>query len=304
VRRIFFDTLAPVSSALRASACAAAFLACGGNSQSLAITLSAQGNAAPSANMTCNPDGGYSGVAAGSVTCTAGTATGSAQSGASAGHVGASADAAATNVGSTMSATAIYTDSVVFHNFLNSAAATTDVALNVNLTGTLSASGGAIANIEIRTTLNTFEIGHLLAAIDSTAPTPAQCSSSFAVGGCSFGSLAAGALVTQTLHNVPLDTAVLLVLRIDAGAQGSFPGASATSSFGQSLDFPIGTAVFVLPEGVTANAPDSLLVNNIFSPAGMAVTPLPGALPLFVTGLGALSLLGWRRKKKAAAHAE
>ena len=31
------------------------------------------------------------------------------------------------------------------------------------------------------------------------------------------------------------------------------------------------------------------------------VTPLPGAPPLFATGLGALGLLGWRRKKKAIA---
>ena len=31
--------------------------------------------------------------------------------------------------------------------------------------------------------------------------------------------------------------------------------------------------------------------------------PLPGALPLFATGLGALGLLGWRRKKKARALA-
>ena len=29
--------------------------------------------------------------------------------------------------------------------------------------------------------------------------------------------------------------------------------------------------------------------------------PLPGALPLFVTGLGALGLLSWRRKRKATA---
>jgi hypothetical protein len=28
-------------------------------------------------------------------------------------------------------------------------------------------------------------------------------------------------------------------------------------------------------------------------------TPLPAALPLFATGLGALGLLGWRRKRKA-----
>jgi hypothetical protein len=32
----------------------------------------------------------------------------------------------------------------------------------------------------------------------------------------------------------------------------------------------------------------------------VTVTPLPAALPLFATGLGALGLLGWRRKKKAA----
>jgi hypothetical protein len=31
--------------------------------------------------------------------------------------------------------------------------------------------------------------------------------------------------------------------------------------------------------------------------------PLPAALPLFATGLGALGLLGWRRKRKAAAIA-
>ena len=30
-------------------------------------------------------------------------------------------------------------------------------------------------------------------------------------------------------------------------------------------------------------------------------TPLPATLPLFATGLGAIGLLGWRRKKKAAA---
>jgi hypothetical protein len=33
---------------------------------------------------------------------------------------------------------------------------------------------------------------------------------------------------------------------------------------------------------------------------GQIQTPIPAALPLFATGLGALGLLGWRRKKKAA----
>jgi hypothetical protein len=35
--------------------------------------------------------------------------------------------------------------------------------------------------------------------------------------------------------------------------------------------------------------------------SGPAATPLPSALPLFASGLGALGLLGWRRKTKAAA---
>lgn len=32
-------------------------------------------------------------------------------------------------------------------------------------------------------------------------------------------------------------------------------------------------------------------------------TPLPAAFPLFATGLGAMGLLGWRRKRKAQAAA-
>jgi hypothetical protein len=40
-----------------------------------------------------------------------------------------------------------------------------------------------------------------------------------------------------------------------------------------------------------------------FVVAVAATTPLPAALPLFATGLGALGLLGWRRKRKAQAAA-
>ena len=38
---------------------------------------------------------------------------------------------------------------------------------------------------------------------------------------------------------------------------------------------------------------------TVFAPT--ATTPLPTALPLFVTGLGVVGLLGWRRKRKAQA---
>jgi hypothetical protein len=39
------------------------------------------------------------------------------------------------------------------------------------------------------------------------------------------------------------------------------------------------------------------VLQTILTPVAV---PLPGALPLFATGLGALGLLGWRRKKTAA----
>jgi hypothetical protein len=38
---------------------------------------------------------------------------------------------------------------------------------------------------------------------------------------------------------------------------------------------------------------------TLFTPATPSAVSLPAALPLFATGLGALGLLGWRRKRKA-----
>jgi hypothetical protein len=40
-------------------------------------------------------------------------------------------------------------------------------------------------------------------------------------------------------------------------------------------------------------------IRTELDPIGAPATPLPAALPLFATGLGALGLLGWRRKRKA-----
>jgi hypothetical protein len=39
------------------------------------------------------------------------------------------------------------------------------------------------------------------------------------------------------------------------------------------------------------------------SVTAVTATPLPAALPLFATGVGALGLFGWRRKRKNAALA-
>ncbi len=49
-----------------------------------------------------------------------------------------------------------------------------------------------------------------------------------------------------------------------------------------------------------AGGPIAGSFNQISITGGDITTPLPAALPLFATGLGAMGLLGWRRKRKSA----
>jgi hypothetical protein len=44
--------------------------------------------------------------------------------------------------------------------------------------------------------------------------------------------------------------------------------------------------------------PDQFAQDHLVAPEIIA-TPLPAAFPLFATGLGALGLLGWRRKRRS-----
>ena len=61
---------------------------------------------------------------------------------------------------------------------------------------------------------------------------------------------------------------------------------------------PLNGDVFVpLAGNLAVNpCPTSLGCIEVFAP-----TPLPATWPLFATGIGAIGLLGWRRKRKAAA---
>jgi hypothetical protein len=87
-------------------------------------------------------------------------------------------------------------------------------------------------------------------------------------------------------------------MEADAGA-GNNPGLVASSSADLSHT---GTLTI---DAVTPGASLAFLSGHDYSSSSEAIsaTPLPAALPLFATGLGALGLLGWRRKRKAAALA-
>jgi hypothetical protein len=68
----------------------------------------------------------------------------------------------------------------------------------------------------------------------------------------------------------------------------------------------IGAAKFTTIVFENISGADTFRVTNLSfggEPLATSEVPLPAALPLFATGLGAIGLMGWRRKRKAAAAA-
>jgi hypothetical protein len=91
------------------------------------------------------------------------------------------------------------------------------------------------------------------------------------------------------------------LLYVSSGGNGAlftdFTGGGAQLEFG--FNFPDGT--------IHVQNSSSSIFGAVTQPFQIATeevvstVPLPGALPLIATGLGALGLLGWRRKRKALA---
>ena len=74
--------------------------------------------------------------------------------------------------------------------------------------------------------------------------------------------------------------------------------ALSSAFLGQTL-----TDILITAGSAGSNYSQPFLVAANVQTAAVAATPLPGALPLFVSGLGALSVMSWRKKRKAQAAA-
>ena len=72
------------------------------------------------------------------------------------------------------------------------------------------------------------------------------------------------------------------------------------SAYNLSSLIPAGTFVAFEDTALSSSDLDYNDVQFVFTNVSTSTTPLPAALPLFATGLGALGLLGWRRKRKTA----
>jgi hypothetical protein len=102
------------------------------------------------------------------------------------------------------------------------------------------------------------------------------------------------------LYNLEPNVLYFVSIGVSADTSDNTLSSSNPGSTVQSAEAFLDPRIYTNIPGLTLEISQGLdnVVGSAATPAG---TPLPAALPLFATGLGAFGLLGWRRKKKSAA---
>jgi hypothetical protein len=104
---------------------------------------------------------------------------------------------------------------------------------------------------------------------------------------CQFGNTCPGAFIGFGV--IRLLNLVFAAALTDAGGTVGFGlGPTGTTEENEAFSFP-----------PTVLASRNLISGGVTGVPDVSAVPLPATLPLFATGLGALGLLGWRRKRKA-----
>jgi hypothetical protein len=252
----------------------------------------------------CDPLGG-SGSSGGFISfhvfCSDTFGTASASGEAGIGHAGASAVAATfdpfSGFASEPGASGLYSDTVIFHatdsiDFSDGIA----VSLNLRFAGTLTSTLEAGAEVGVLVQINGVTVSTLHDTSNNGLDT--SCNSSFLGGeGCATP-VTDSNVTSQVIDGVPLDTPVSFLFSVEVSA-GSSGAASASAVYGDSLDLPIGIDVFNLPEGVTANASGSDIVNNRFMLSTTSV-PEPSTWATMFLGFAGLGFVAFRRGRKTS----
>jgi hypothetical protein len=107
----------------------------------------------------------------------------------------------------------------------------------------------------------------------------------------------------QSAESAGFDDKTLSQATILATVNSAFTTYNLASAIG-----PLTGLALLNGEQAFATTAGNLIINTsgdstFTATTGVTATPIPAAFPLFATGLGALGLLGWRRKRKAHATA-
>jgi len=173
-----------------------------------------------------------------------------------------------------------------------------------------------------------------VATLSGPAESPANASPGFGTAGVIINTLAntmevkvtfADLLGTTTASHIHCCTAVAGTGTAGVATQvpsfSAFPLGVTSGSFDQIFDLTLTSSynpAFITSSGGTVALAEAILLAGLAAneaylnihtgafPSGeirgfLSAVPIPGALPLFATGLGALGLLGWRRNRKGVA---